>query len=67
MAQPPEYSAPPGMPRWVKIFGIVALVLIVIVVIILVVGGNHGPGRHLGGSRTQRQIALTGPELRPSC
>jgi ABC-type transporter Mla subunit MlaD len=34
-------------PRWVYVFGIVALVLIVLVVVLLLTGGgNHGPGRH---------------------
>jgi hypothetical protein len=35
-----------GPPRWVKVFGIIALVLIVLVLILLLAGGNHGPGRH---------------------
>jgi hypothetical protein len=36
-------------PRWVKVFGIIALVLILLVVIMIFtgVGGDHGPGRHL--------------------
>ena len=37
-----------GPPRWVKVFGIIALVLVVLVVVMLLVGGNHGPGRHVG-------------------
>lgn len=37
-----------GMPRWVKILGIVALLVIVAAVVIMAVGsGNHGPGRHM--------------------
>lgn len=41
------------MPRWVKVFVIIAIVLIVVVVIGLLTGqlgpgGSHGPGRHLG-------------------
>ena len=45
MADPPSYSTP----RWVKIFGIVALLLVLLVAIILLsgLGGDHGPGRHL--------------------
>ena len=36
-----------GTPRWVKLFGIVALVLVLLVVILLLTGGGgHGPGRH---------------------
>jgi hypothetical protein len=34
-------------PRWVKVFGVIALLLVVLLVILLLVGG-HGPGRHTG-------------------
>lgn len=39
----------PGTPRWVKVFGIVVLVLVLMAVIIMAtgVGGEHGPGRHV--------------------
>jgi len=45
MADLPPY---PGTPRWVKIVGIIALVLVLVVSIALVtgVGGGHGPLRH---------------------
>jgi hypothetical protein len=35
-------------PRWVKLFGIVALLMVVLLVILLATGG-HGPGRHMLG------------------
>lgn len=36
-----------GMPRWVKVFLVVALLVAVLgVVAMLLVGGKHGPGRH---------------------
>lgn len=43
----------PGMPRWVKVFVIIAVVLAVVVVIGLLTGqlgpgGPHGPSRHMG-------------------
>jgi hypothetical protein len=40
-----------GPPRWVKVFGVIALVVIVLVLILLLTGGpgRHGPGRHAGG------------------
>ncbi len=42
-----------GMPRWVKVSGIIAIVLLVLVVIVVLVsGGEHGPGRHLPGGGT---------------
>jgi len=45
-------ESPPGAPRWVKAFGIAVLVLVLLAVIIMKmgIGGEHGPGRHLGGS-----------------
>lgn len=33
------------MPRWVKVFAIVALVAVLLVLILLLTGG-HGPARH---------------------
>jgi hypothetical protein len=41
-----------GTPRWVKVFGVVILVLVLLFVVLRVsgVGGQHGPARHtLGG------------------
>ena len=35
-----------GLPRWVKVSGIIALVLVVLVLVLLLAGGDHGPGRH---------------------
>ena len=37
-----------GTPRWVKVFGIVAVVVVVLFVVLLIAGGPHGPSRHLG-------------------
>jgi hypothetical protein len=38
-------SAPPGIPRWLKISGIIVIVLILLVAIIFAfdIGGQHGP------------------------
>jgi hypothetical protein len=38
-----------GTPRWVKVFGIIALIVILLFVILLLTRGSHGPGRHIGG------------------
>ena len=47
MADQPE-GATTGTPRWVKVFGIIFIVLILLFVIMhLFGGGNHGPGRHI--------------------
>jgi hypothetical protein len=37
-----------GTPRWVKVFGVVALVVLLLFVVLLLTGrgGDHGPGRH---------------------
>jgi hypothetical protein len=56
---------PPGMPRWVKVFGItVAVLLVVMLLAMLVSGGRHGPGRHLsslglGGVRVAPGAAVS--------
>ena len=41
-----------GMPRWVKVSLIVGLALVLLFVVANVagVGGEHGPGRHGGGT-----------------
>ncbi|TIM05086.1 MAG: hypothetical protein E5Y62_29215 [Mesorhizobium sp.] len=43
-------SAPyPGAPCWVKVSGIIAIILVLLVMtaIFTGVGGPHGPGRHM--------------------
>ncbi len=40
-------TEPVGTPRWVKVFGVIAIVVIALIVIVLIAGrGGHGPGRH---------------------
>lgn len=41
-------QAAPGTPRWVKVFGIVTLVVLIALGVMLATGGTegHGPGRH---------------------
>jgi hypothetical protein len=61
---PARSSAPgyPGTPRWVKVSGIVALVLVVLAVILMVAsGGQHGPGRHLPSGAPGDPGGLTPP------
>jgi hypothetical protein len=43
-----DRGSPPGMPRWVKVSGIIVAVLVLLVVVLLVSGG-HGPRRHASG------------------
>jgi hypothetical protein len=62
MADPPPYpdssgdtgdesdrESTTGTPRWVKVFGIIALVVVLAFVIVLVTQGPHRPGMHGGG------------------
>ena len=65
MAQIPLEPGPgstPGTPRWVKVFGIIALVLVLLFVISLLAGFRHGPGLHTpsgraGGSPRHASVA----------
>ena len=43
-----DRGPPPGMPRWVKVSGIIVAVLVLLVIVLLASGG-HGPRRHLSG------------------
>ncbi len=54
MADPPPY---PGTPRWVKVFGIIVIVLVLLVVAMMFIGGEHGPGRHTPSGDAGGQIA----------
>lgn len=61
-ATPADESAA-GTPRWVKVFGAIALVVVVLFLVVLVIrGGEHGPGRH-GGSNTDTAGSHTGPPV----
>lgn len=41
-----SHAPVPSMPRWVKVFGIIVIVLILLVGIMILIGG-HGPGAHI--------------------
>jgi hypothetical protein len=52
------------MPRWVKVFAIVGIVVVVLVIVMLFTG--HGPGRHTGGMNHPAGPAVLGaPHDRP--
>jgi hypothetical protein len=42
----PDREATTGTPRWVKVVGIIAVILLLVLGIIMLIGGEHGPGRH---------------------
>jgi len=42
----PDRAASAGTPRWVYVFGIIAVAVILLFVILLLVGGGHSPRRH---------------------
>jgi hypothetical protein len=44
----PDRGSTAGTPRWVKVFGIVALAVVVLFLVLLLAGGHRGPGRHMG-------------------
>ncbi len=45
-----ERKSATGIPRWVKVSGIVVLLLALVVVLAMLVGGGeHGPSRHGSG------------------
>lgn len=46
-------ESPPGVPRWVKVFGVVAVIVVLLAIAAMIwVGGEHGPGRHMHGDHT---------------
>ncbi|OKK03470.1 hypothetical protein AMK26_18425 [Streptomyces sp. CB03234] len=51
---PDGRTTPPKAPRWVKVSAIVLGVLVLLVVILKLtgLGGEHGPGRHMGAAGT---------------
>ncbi len=68
MAEPPastgdeksverERGSTASTPRWVKVFGIVTLIVIVLFVVLLLIGGTHNPGRHVGVGGAHASVA----------
>ena len=48
----PDFGSTTGPPRWVKMFGVIALVVVLLFVIVMLTGGGagHGPARHTPSS-----------------
>lgn len=51
------HTPPIGMPRWVKVFAVVGIILVVLLLVGLLAGGNHGPGRHIGDAGSGSALA----------
>ena len=55
MANRPPY---PGTPRWVKVLGIIVIVVVLLgVAVMFISGGEHGPGRHTSSGGTGGQVS----------
>lgn len=55
-AEPLDVAGPGrAIPRWVKVFVLVAAVLAILLLVVFMtgLGGPHGPGRHLGAPSDQ--------------
>ena len=49
-----------GIPRWVKVFIVVAATLLVLMVVaMLITGGQHGPRRHQSASSISERTAAS--------
>ena len=48
---PPDPSDDTSTPRWVKVSGVIVIILVLLFGIMILTGGNHGPGRHLSGAQ----------------
>lgn len=58
MADPSPYSEPnieSGMPRWVKVFGIIFIIVAVLFGILHLAGGGFGSHMHSREQRVQQQ------------
>jgi hypothetical protein len=62
-----DRESPPGMPRWVKVAGIIMAVVALLVVVMLLVGGGggHGPQRHGGAGGQAPPSSVTAVHLPP--
>ena len=52
-----DRESPPGMPRWVKVSGIIVAVLVLLLIVVLLIsGGGHGPRRHVSGGSVRHAL-----------
>ena len=49
----PDRESTTGAPRWVKVFGVIGIVVVLLLVVLMLAsGGEHGPWRHAPGGDT---------------
>ena len=64
MADPPRHAEQNGTPRWVKVFGIIALVMVLLFILLMFTRGpggrRHGPGLHMPSSDTAGGVVPQG-------
>src|SRR5215211_3684459 len=61
-----ERESDTGIPRWVKVGGIVLIVLgLLAMVVMLLSGGGHGPGRHGGDPARTPSVGVTQGHIPP--
>lgn len=55
----PDRGSPPGTPRWVKVFGIIVIILVLLFVVLHLSGNSPfgGPGGHIPPFRIIEQGA----------
>lgn len=50
---------PHSTPRWVKVFGAIAILIVVLFILLLLFGGGkHGPRRHMQTGQTATERGL---------
>jgi hypothetical protein len=63
VTDPSRYDDTGGIPRWVKVVGIVAVVVALLVVVLMLTSGmgGHGPQRHggTGGATPPSNVTAT--------
>jgi hypothetical protein len=62
-----DQESPTGIPRWVKVAGIIVALVALVVVVVLLAGGDdgggHGPSRHGSGGSGTEATPTSAPEV----